>query len=264
MSKSLGNFVEIEQLQAYAAKYSLDAVRWYLLTQGPLHAQDADFSHSKFIEVYNADLANGIGNCASRVANMIEKYFGGKVPAASPVSGQPDDIWYKTCKSVLDLTLFQIHTVDVADLFWKIKVLVNTVDSYIADQRPFSLAKDPANLDKVGFILYDCAETLRIASILLSPAMPEKMAALQKLWNCTPPAGATLEQLCTFGGQFALKPGQMIAKGDALFMRADPAEAPPAWRRLGRWPEHGHRTATPPAGSCAAPARPRAPAQACA
>ena len=56
----------------------------------------------------------------------------------------------------------------------------------------------------------------------------EKMAALQKLWNCTPPAGATLEQLCTFGGQFALKPGQMIAKGDALFMRADPAEAPPA------------------------------------
>src|SRR5262249_26918477 len=73
-------------LEAYVKKYSLDAVRWYLLTQGPLGATDADFSHSKFIEVYNADLANGIGNCASRVGNMIEKYFGGAIPSPEPYS----------------------------------------------------------------------------------------------------------------------------------------------------------------------------------
>ena len=58
----------------------MDPLRWYLLTQGPLGSTDADFSHAKFVEVYNADLANGIGNCASRVSNMIEKYFEGKVP----------------------------------------------------------------------------------------------------------------------------------------------------------------------------------------
>src|SRR5690606_14150932 len=81
MSKSLGNFIEIDELRAYAERYSLDAVRWFLATQGPLGSTDADFAHSRFIDVYNAELANGIGNCASRVSNMIAKYFDGAVPA---------------------------------------------------------------------------------------------------------------------------------------------------------------------------------------
>ncbi|MEZ6319187.1 MAG: methionine--tRNA ligase [Phycisphaerales bacterium] len=80
MSKSLGNFIEIDLLRAYADRYSLDAVRWFLATQGPLGANDADFAHARFVEVYNADLANGIGNSTSRVANMVGKYFDGKVP----------------------------------------------------------------------------------------------------------------------------------------------------------------------------------------
>ncbi|MFO0832899.1 MAG: methionine--tRNA ligase [Phycisphaerales bacterium] len=228
MSKTLKNFIEIEQLQAYAAKYSLDAVRWYLLTQGPLHATDADFSHAKFVEVYNADLANGIGNCASRVSNMIEKYFAGKVPQPTPGAADIGGGIAQTCASVRDQALHQLASLDIIDLLWTIKSLVTSVDGYIAETRPFSLAKDPANLPKVGDILYTCAEAVRIASILLSPAMPEKMSHIWKLWNCEPPARATLQDLCTFAGPHALKPGQQIAKGEPLFMRADPAEAPPA------------------------------------
>ena len=59
-------------IKAYIDRYGLDALRWYLLTQGPLRETDADFSYAKFVEVFNADLANGIGNCASRVGNMVE------------------------------------------------------------------------------------------------------------------------------------------------------------------------------------------------
>ena len=63
---------------------------------------------------------------------------------------------------------------------------------------------------------------------LTLPAMPQKVAALWHTWNYAPPAGANLAQLATFGGTASLKPGQTIAKGDALFMRADPAEPPPS------------------------------------
>ncbi|HEX2838557.1 MAG TPA: methionine--tRNA ligase [Phycisphaerales bacterium] len=231
MSKSLKNFIEIEQLQAYASKYSLDAVRWYLLTQGPLHAQDADFSHSKFIEVYNADLANGIGNCASRVANMIEKYFGGKVPEPAGAVGR--EKFEREVRGHVHQAIPEIlNRTSVNEILLIGSTFRIWVDELISETKPFTLAKtaatNPQDEQRLRSVLYECAEMLRIASILLSPAMPEKMAALQKLWNCTPPAGATLEELCTFGGPHALKPGQMIAKGDALFMRADPAEAPPA------------------------------------
>jgi methionyl-tRNA synthetase len=227
MSKSLKNFIEIEQLEAYANKYSLDAVRWYLLTQGPLHATDADFSHSKFVEVYNSDLANGIGNSTSRVGNMIEKYFGGKLPA--PRSNFPQE-WFKVEWSGLHdelLEAIENREVDVALRYGLL--LVSDVDGLINEYKPFTLAKDMnKNGEQVAEVLYLCAELLRIASILLSPAMPQKMAQLWQIWNCTPPAGATLEQLCIFAGPCALKPGQQIAKGEVLFMRADTAEAAPA------------------------------------
>ena len=248
MSKSLKNFIEIEQLEAYANKYSLDAVRWYLLTQGPLHATDADFSHSKFVEVYNSDLANGIGNSTSRVGNMIEKYFGGKVPGGTHMSDPrvskewtcytPDSTqsfeWTQICNDAYRSATRDATAHDVGGSVSAGLIIVRAVDSFINATRPFSIAKtmdaDATGQQRAALetILYLCAEALRIASILLSPAMPQKMAQLWQIWNCTPPAGATLEQLCTFAGPCALKPGQQIAKGEVLFMRADTAEAAPA------------------------------------
>ena len=103
MSKSLGNFIEIDLLQAYAEKYSLDAVRWFLTTQGPLGANDADFAHARFVEVYNADLANSIGNSTSRVGNMVHKYFDGTVPATcNGEFGFPDGSSLQTALKALE------------------------------------------------------------------------------------------------------------------------------------------------------------------
>ncbi len=237
MSKSLGNFIDLDKLKAYADKYSLDALRWYLATQGPLTGADADFSHAKFVEVYNADLANGLGNCVSRVSNMIEKYFEGKLPLppgervaepARPGEGTPGFDGTALAANSVRAAAQAASTIDTASCLQPGMDLIRRVDLYIAETRPFTLAKDmAANADRVARILYNCAESLRIASILLSPAMPAKCAAIWKAWNCAPPV-APLDQLAEFGGEFALKPGQPLGKPDNLFMRADPAEAPPA------------------------------------
>lgn len=252
MSKSLGNFIEIDQLKAYAGKYSLDAVRWFLATQGPLGANDADFAHARFVEVYNADLANGIGNCASRVANMVEKYFEGKVPDPKGLftftesSPEHPNAMFDWSQLPTTLAGGYANRLDHAELGEAMKTatrLVSDIDMFIGVTRPFTIAKNldgengAANRDRLAAILYCCAEALRIASLMLYPAMPEKMAALWKLWNCSPLTNpddcnsafkAPLAELARWAHPVhGLKPGQKIAKGDALFMRADPKEPAP-------------------------------------
>ncbi len=229
MSKSLGNFIEIETLRAYIDRYSVDAMRWYLATQGPMGATDADFSHAKFVEVYNADLANGIGNCASRVAAMIAKYFDGKVPTPR----DPDVTLARESDKALSDVIEAVERCDLADAAKRAIRHVSEVDGLIHRTQPFRLAKDPANLEQVGGILYDCAEGVRIAALLLSALMPRKMAGLLRAWQCEAPgdkgaATAPLRDLAEFRGAHAIKPGATIARGEALFQRADPADPPPA------------------------------------
>ncbi|RMH10965.1 MAG: methionine--tRNA ligase [Planctomycetota bacterium] len=247
MSKSLGNFIEIDQLRAYADRFSLDALRWFLSTQGPLGANDADFAYQRFVEVYNADLANGIGNATSRVSNMIAKYFEGKVPEPSDivVPGESGLDPRDGTTGVAESFTGHAGAMRLGEALAMGTDRVSLVDRYINQTRPFSIAKQ---IDKgehpeplrgraeLGAILYTCAEALRIASLLLYPAMPEKMAELWRRWNCphlVDPADcnsafvAPLAELAQWGGRYGLKAGQEIAKGDALFMRADPAEPAP-------------------------------------
>jgi len=266
MSKSLGNFIEIDQLKAYADRYSLDAVRWYLATQGPLGATDADFAYARFVEVYNADLANSFGNSTSRVANMIDKYLcgscdrtcngefglpGGKAlpvalkaleaagkPAADP--SRTFDFAPLCAAAVTDAAGAHAgHALDAA-LAHGLKI-VNAVDDFISYTAPFTLAKQLDAIEHAGkalhAILYTCAESLRIASLLLYPAMPDKCAELWRRWNCdhltdpddcNSPFKAPLAELARFGdGDHSLQPGQTITKGDPLFMRADPKDPAP-------------------------------------
>jgi methionyl-tRNA synthetase len=266
MSKSLGNFIEIDQLRAYAEKFSLDAVRWFLTTQGPLGATDADFAHARFIEVYNSDLANGIGNATSRVGNMFEKYFEGRVArtcdgrfgfpdgkampiamAARAAAGKPADDPGRT----FDLAASAARAVEIAtEAVGRLALdealgaglrLSREVDEFISHTAPFTLAKrlgDHEHAEKaLATILYSCAEALRIASLLLYPAMPAKAAEIWRNWGCSPlndpddpDSGfqAPLAELAAWAHpEWGLKVGQAIRKGEALFMRADPAEAPP-------------------------------------
>jgi methionyl-tRNA synthetase len=110
--------------------------------------------------------------------------------------------------------------------------LVRAVDLYINRTEPFKLAKfaatDPAKKRELAAILTVCAEALRVAALLLTPAMPSKMAQVLADWSSVPPAGVTLAELVKLDGPHSLKAGTPIVKGAILFQRADPVEAAPA------------------------------------
>jgi len=220
MSKSLGNFIDLEQIDEYVGRFSLDALRWFLLTQGPLGTTDADFAESKFIEVYNSDLANTLGNSFSRVANMIGRYFGGQAPEGGP--GEGGELRAAAERSVASYraAMDELRLDDAAGAAME---LVRAIDGYIERTAPFRLAKDPERMPEVGAILYDCAEAMRIASLLLWPVLPEKM---EEVWRRTG-GHAYLAAVAERGrGSFdawtawgLLRPGTPIAKGEALFPR---------------------------------------------
>ncbi len=227
MSKSLGNFIDLETIHAYCNTFSVDAWRWFMLTQGPIEATDADFSHAKFVEAYNADLANGIGNAASRVLNMIEKYFGGAVPDPQGQTTHAGHDWPALASAALAASTDAINRFDLAGALSAGMFLSKRVDAYIVATEPYRMAKDPAKMPEVGVVLYHCAEALRLAATMLSCAMPAKMSDLLQRFGQEPPRpdgsfARPLSELCTWGG---LKPGTKVVKGEGLFPRAD-AEAP--------------------------------------
>ncbi|MEM1330402.1 MAG: methionine--tRNA ligase [Planctomycetota bacterium] len=265
MSKSMGNFIDLPTLRGYADRFGLDGVRWYLATQGPLGANDADFAYAKFVEVYNSELANGIGNSTSRVGNMIDKYQGGELTrecngefglpggkalgialAARRAAGKPADDESRTFnfaesaeKAVAEAerALAEVKPDDVLRLGVS---LVREVDDFISYTAPFTLAKQLKDHEHgelaLATILYSCAEALRIASLFMSPAMPSKMAELWRAWGCVhlrdaldPLSGfsAPLAELARWNGSYGFKRGHTIRKGEALFMRADAAEDAP-------------------------------------
>jgi methionyl-tRNA synthetase len=242
MSKSLGNFVDIDTVRAYVARFGRDAFRWYLATQGPMHSTDADFSYAKFVEVYNAELANGLGNSTSRVGNMIAKYFDGRVPDGAGVSeleslrGQGFD-WEAIINNAVRSAIAKGDALEIGGALREGVELVKRVDAYINVTEPFKMAKrlegegGGAVRAELGTILYQCAEALRVASVLMSPAIPDASARLASSWGFEVPvchATRTLYHITRWGGEHSLRPGQALSKGEALFMRADPAEPEPS------------------------------------
>lgn len=225
MSKSLGNFLDLPTIRGYCAAYSRDAFRWFLATQGPLGATDADFAHARFVEVYNADLANGVGNAFSRVSNMIAKYFNGAAPDPKGVTAHAGYDWPALARECADQTASHFAHNRLGDALGASMALARKVDAYINATEPFKVAKDDSRRDELAAILYHCVEALRIASLGLSPAMPDKMSAMWQRMGLPSGASGTYEALARWGG---LKPGTPIVKGDALFPRADAAAEPPA------------------------------------
>ena len=224
MGKSTGNFLDPETLNALIEEFGLDALRYFLSTQGPLGTTDSEFSEAKYAEVYNSDLANTFGNSCSRVTNMIGKYFDGSNPKIGPEVSMPEGPGPKgACESSAKMIVDAMDVIKLGLTADYALAPVRHADSYIEATTPFKLAKDPDKMPEVGTILYNCAEALRIASVLLWPFIPDKCEAFWGRIGC----GHYAEQLKDNGtGDLAewvkwgqLKPGTPIEKGDALFPR---------------------------------------------
>lgn len=220
MSKSLGNVVNP---MAMAEKYGVDAFRFFLLAEMSL-GQDASFSEDAFIERYNSNLANDLGNMLSRVVKMTVKQFDGTVP--SPGAENDDDKELKD--AVLKAVEVMKSSVPEMKLNNGIEEVMNAVraaNRYIEKTAPWSLAKS-GDTARLSTVMYTAAEALRFISVLLSPIMPSKMAELRKAIGINSPA-ASLNELDKWSG---LAAGSKMEDIGSLFQRIDKKQesAPPA------------------------------------
>jgi len=209
MSKSLGNFVDLEKIDRYVAAYGLDAFRYFLAAYGPLGANDSDFAEAKFLSVYNSELANDLGNLVNRTLTMISRYRDGNVPPARQMDLQADAETACTdyCRKMNDI--------DLAGALESTRHLVTRVNRYVEETAPFKLAKQPEQAARLDTVLYNLAETVRLLSALIAPVMPGIARRIREQLGLETTIGR-LDQELRWGG---LAAATKVGKAEPLFPR---------------------------------------------
>ena len=209
MSKSKGNVIYADEL---AARFGTDAVRYYLLSEIPF-AQDGNITHESFINKYNSDLANTLGNLVNRSIAMTNKYFNGKV-FRKRLEGEFDNDLVETAAKTVTRYYELMDSYHNAEAVSEIMNLAKRCNKYIDETTPWVLAKDEAMQDRLEGVLYNLLECIRLLSILLYPIIPEtceKMRSQLGIMN-----DISLDDL-----KFGLYDGYAVAAPEALFARID-------------------------------------------
>ena len=170
MSKSLGT--AIDPVVA-ARRFGPDPLRLYL-TKEIAFGGDGDFSWERYDERYNVDLANNLGNLVSRVAAMAGRYRDGRLP---PSAGTNDKLARTGAEASRGyrraMEALAIHEGAAAAFR-----LIDATNEFIAETAPWTLAKDPGQADRLSQVLFDAAEAIRLAAVLLAPIMPASSAEI--------------------------------------------------------------------------------------
>jgi methionyl-tRNA synthetase len=225
MSKSRGNIVRAEPIRRVMGA---DALRYFLLRE-IVFGQDGSFSYDALIGRYNSDLANGLGNLASRVLTMIKDYTAGRIPQAVDDERAPEI--ESLAKDTIATTLQTYDRFEFSKALESVWKLIGMVDGYIVRQAPWKLAHEPAPGAKVKLetTLYTAAETLRTATALLSPILPESCAKIWSQLGMTETLESVRLDSLAWG---QLPEGQKIGQIAAVFPRIDAAPAIEKMREL--------------------------------
>ena len=216
MSKSKGNVVDPYVL---AEKFGVDALRFFLLRTFPF-GSDGNFSNELLIQTINMDLANDLGNLVSRTTAMVEKYFGGTLPAERESSDADCDL--KTMASTLrDRYEAEMEHFQFQNALEQVFKTIQRANKYIDENAPWTLAKDPANRARLATVMYNLLETVRICAVLLTPFIPDSAEKIfDQIGAC--PCCRTWEKANVWG---SLRPDVTVHKGEALFPRIDAEKA---------------------------------------
>ncbi len=216
MSKSRGNFTTVEEL---ANLLRPDYIKYFLLREIALGA-DGNFSYEAVLTRVNSDLANDLGNLVTRTLTMIENYFDGKIPSFAEPEGSDDDLRQFSLETIHlyreNFDRLQINR--ALDNVWE---LVSVVNKYLVAHEPWNLSKHVSKKARLGTVLYNAAEALRIIAVLLSPVIPEGTARILKQLGVAESIGKLDITHLNWGG---LEPDSKIDQVVAVYPRLDPKQ----------------------------------------
>jgi len=176
MSKTLGNIVEPLDL---ARKYGPDSLRYYLARE-IVFGKDGDFSWEQFIQRYNSELANDLGNLLSRTCGMIKQYLDGRIPTIAERAKDGFEKMRAECEEAQAayfkaMDAYEIHN-GIAEVFR----IIRAANRFIEEKAPWALMKQSDGKPRTAAVLFTVCETLRQVAVLLSPFMPGKA---QEMWR---------------------------------------------------------------------------------
>ena len=216
MSKSKGNVVDPYVL---AEMFGVDALRFFLLRTFPF-GSDGNFSNELLINTINIDLANDLGNLVSRTTAMVEKYFGGTLPAER-AAGEFDESLISLVSGLRDRVDAQMEKFQFQNALEEIFKCIQRANKYIDETMPWALAKDEANKARLAAVMYNLLETIRICATLLLPFIP---ASCEKIFAQIG-AGVDVQTWDTANVWGKLSQTVTVHKGDAIFPRVDAEKA---------------------------------------
>lgn len=210
MSKSKGNIMYPEPL---VELYGVDALKYFVLREFHF-GSDGNFSSQKYMERYNSDLVNDLGNLVSRTTSMIDKYNGGLVAKGSKTDTYDEEL-KALAKTTYDDFVSQMDDFKFNEALQTVWTFIRRANKYVDETEPWILGRDEANKDRLNTVLYNLAESLRIVAQLIEPVMKNtSKEILKKL-------GTDNKGFASAGEFGLLEEGAKVTKGANLFDRLD-------------------------------------------